>query len=295
MNPLMATLTIVRSTIEQVFSQIVADLKEAESKLQLTWPSNVDTRGRATIGSAQALLAKAYLSMKDYTNAAAKAKDVMDNTAYALVAGATGYTNMFSPNGKNSTEGIFEIQYVSSALEGNGTYSFYVPTGVPAGQLTGSYQVEPTAKIINAFETGDVRKSVSIAFNNANPPLPYVNKYQRLSAGTDANIIALRLADIILVRAEALNGLQQTSDATDMLNIIRRRAFNLPLTTASVRDFPSADDIAKGYDLTLAIENERMKELCFEGHRFYDLARTGRAQAVLNIPQEKDLMAYSAA
>jgi hypothetical protein len=284
-----ADFTIERSSVADVFKQIIADLKIAEVNLPLSYASNIDTRGRATQGGAKALLAQAYLSTKDYTNAAAKALEVMSNTTYTLASGATAYTNMFTPGGKNGAESIFEIQYVSSSLDGNGIYSFYMPIGVPAGIQPSSYQVAPTTKIVNAFEPGDIRKGVSIAFNNATPPVPYVNKYTRLTSGTDANIIAIRLSDIILVRAEALNSLGQTADAVAALNIIRRRAFALPTNAPSARDFPSANDVANGYDLTLAIENERMKELCFEGQRFYDLARTGRAQAVMGITVDKTL------
>ncbi|MDB5110276.1 MAG: RagB/SusD family nutrient uptake outer membrane protein [Mucilaginibacter sp.] len=281
--------TIARSPVSDVFNQIIADLKIAETNLPQSWASNIDTRGRGTQGGAQALLAKVYLSNNDNANAAAEALNVMNNTTYILVSGATGYTNMFSPSIKNSTESIFEIQYLTTATTGNGLASFYLPAGVPAGIQPGSYQIAPTTKIINAFEPGDIRKGVSIAFNNAVPPIPYVNKYLRLTVGTEANIIALRLADIILVRAEALNNQGQTAGAIDALNIIRRRAFGLSLTATSVRDYPSANDVANGYTLTLAIENERMKELCFEGHRFYDLVRTGRAATVLNITTNKTL------
>jgi hypothetical protein len=284
-----ANFTMAKSPVSAVFSQIIADLKIAEASLPLTWTSNIDTRGRATQGGAQALLAKVYLSNNDNTDAAAEALNVMNNTTYALVSGATGYANMFSPSVKNSTEAIFEIQYVTTSTTNNGLFSFYIPSGVPAGIQPGSYQVAPTTKIVNAFETGDIRKAVSVAFNNANPALPYVDKYTRLTSGVEPNIIAIRLADIILVRAEALNNLGQTGAATAALNTIRRRAFGLPLTTASVRDFPSANDVTNGYTLTLAIENERMKELCFEGHRFYDLVRTGRATAVLGITANKTL------
>ncbi|PTR01509.1 SusD-like starch-binding protein associating with outer membrane [Mucilaginibacter yixingensis] len=281
--------TIARSSSDQTYDQIIADLKLAETNLPVSYPNNVDTRGRATQGGAKALMAKVYLARKDYTNAAAKALEVMNNTTYTLVSGQTGYTNMFNPASKNSTESIFEIQYVSSSSEGNGTYSYYVPTPAPAGTQGSSYQIVPTSKIINAFETGDIRKAVSITMSPATIPVPFVGKYIRLTSGLDANIIVMRLADIILVRAEALNELGQTADATAALNIIRRRAFGLPLTTTSVRDFPSANDVANNYDLRLAIENERMKELCFEGHRFHDLVRTGRAAAVLGITTNQTL------
>jgi hypothetical protein len=164
--------------------------------------------------------------------------------------------------------------------------------GLPSGIQTGSYQIAPTTKIVNAYAAADIRKKVAVTTNApAAPtkPVPYVNKYARLISGAEPDIIALRLADIILVRAEALNALGQTAAATDLLNMIRRRAFAQPPTTASVYDFPSTDDLANNYDLTGAIENERFKELAFEGQRFYDLVRTGRAAAVLGISADQTL------
>lgn len=282
-----ADFTIARSSVDDIYKQIIADLKQAEASLPVSYPSNIDTRGRGTKGGAQALLAKVYLSTKDYTNAAAKALEVINNSTYTLASGSAAYSSIFSANGKNSTESIFEIQYVSSSSQGNGLFSFYMPTGTPAGIQPGSYQIAPTTKIINAYEAGDIRKAAALGLTSNN--IPYVNKYARLTNGTEPNIFVTRLADIYLVRAEALNNLEQTTDAAAALNIIRRRAFGLPLTAASVRDFPSANDIANGYNLTLAIENERFKELAFEGQRFYDLARTGRAKDVLGITADKTL------
>jgi len=288
-----ADFTIGRSSVDSTFQLIVSDLHQAESLLPQTWPATVDTRGRATQGGAQALLAKVFLSMKKYDSAAANAQYVMNSPTYSLVTGAAAYANMFSTSGKNGTEAVFEVQYVSSTQQAHGLYSFYMPTaGIPAGIQPGSYQIAPTSVIQNAFQTGDIRQKVAVAMSTPvapATPVPYVNKYPRLTSGAEPDIIAIRLADIILVRAEALNNLGQTQAATDMLNMIRRRAFAQPLTAASTYDFPNADDIAKGYDLTLAIENERFKELAFEGQRFYDLARTGRAQAVLGITADQTL------
>jgi len=279
-----ADFTIAKSTMAQVLDQIIADLKIAKASLPVSYGDAFSTRGRGTQGSASALLAKAYLTKKDYANAVTEANGVIANTTYTLAQGSAAYANMFSASGKNSAESIFEIQYVSNSSESNGIFSFYMPpNGIPAGQTGGSYTVVPTTKIINAFEAGDIRKAGSISVSTATLPLTYVNKYVRQTSGPEPNVIQLRLADIYLIAAEAYNGLGQTTEASNMLNIIRRRAFNLPLATVSVRDFPSADDISKGYTLALAIENERFKELCFEGHRFFDLVRTGRAETVLNI------------
>jgi starch-binding outer membrane protein, SusD/RagB family len=281
-----ADFTIARSPVDSVFRLIISDLKAAESTLPATFAAAASTRGRASQGAAKALLAKAYLSVKNYDSAAAKALEVMNSPVYTLVSGAAAYSSMFSTGGKNSTEAIFEIQFVSSSSQANGLFSLYVPVnGIPAGIQPGSYQITPTAKIIDAYETGDIRKNAAVGLTTSDPALPYVNKYTRLTSGTEPDIMALRLADIILVRAEALNSLGKTAEATEVLNIIRRRAFAEPLTSPGTHDFPYGSET----NLTLAIENERFKELAFEGHRFYDLVRTGRAEAVLGITADQTL------
>ncbi|WP_436486584.1 RagB/SusD family nutrient uptake outer membrane protein [Chitinophaga sp. ARDCPP14] len=281
-----ADFTIARSPVDSVFQLIISDLKAAEAALPATFAAAASTRGRASQGAAKALLAKAYLSVKNYDSAAAKALEVMNSPVYTLVSGAAAYSNMFSTGGKNSTEAIFEIQFVSSSSQANGLFSLYVPVnGIPAGIQPGSYQITPTAKIIGTYETGDIRKNAALGLTTSSPAVPYVNKYTRLTSGTEPDIIALRLADIILVRAEALNNLGKTAEATEALNIIRRRAFAEPLTAPGAHDFPYGGET----NLALAIENERFKELAFEGHRFYDLVRTGRAEAVLGINADQAL------
>ncbi|TDW97482.1 RagB/SusD family nutrient uptake outer membrane protein [Dinghuibacter silviterrae] len=283
-----ADFTIGRSSVDSVYLLILSDLHAAESGLTQTWAAQVDTRGRATLGGAQALLAKVFLSLKNYDSAAANALAVMNNPTYSLVLGSAAYSNMFSTSGKNGAESIFEIQFVSATNQSNGLFSFYMPTtGLPSGIQPGQYQIAPTAKIMSAYAPGDIRAAAALGTSSA--AVPYVNKYDRLINGTEPDIIALRLADIILVRAEALNDLGQTAAATSLLDTIRRRAFALPLSSASVYDYPDADDQANGYTLALAIENERYKELAFEGYRFFDLVRTGRAAAVLGITANQSL------
>lgn len=284
-----ADFTIARTSTDSIYQQIISDLQAAAATLPVSYAAAASTRGRASQGAAKALLAKVYLSQKNYDAAAAKALDVMNNTLYSLVSGSAAYAGMFSPNTKNSSEAIWEIQYLNASAQNNGLYSFYIPvTGVPAGIQTGSYQIAPTDTIVKSYEAGDIRKNAALGVSVAgpnNPSVPYVNKYNRLTNGTEPDIIALRLADIILVRAEALNNLGKTADATDLLNMIRRRAFGLPLTTPSAHDYPQPSDGT----LTLAIEKERFKELAFEGQRFDDLVRTGRATAVLGIKPEQTL------
>jgi len=94
------------------------------------------------------------------------------------------------------------------------------------------------------------------------------------------NIPLIRYADVILMYAEALNevGYQGDADALANLNLIRARA-GLAKKTAA--------DLGSQQSFRLAIEQERRVELAFEGHRWFDLVRTGRALAVLNSKKEQ--------
>jgi hypothetical protein len=125
-----------------------------------------------------------------------------------------------------------------------------------------------------------IRKGSSIKFNNvvsegwsdsywSKTSYPYINKYR---ADDKSDNYILRLADIILLKAEALNELSASgwSGAATLVNQVRNRV-NLGVT--------SATDQAT---MRLAIENERRLELAFEGHRWFDLLRTNRVTTVMN-------------
>jgi starch-binding outer membrane protein, SusD/RagB family len=272
--------TIPRATPEQVYTQIIADLTNAEQRLPQSYPTAFQTRGRATLGAAKALMARVFLYRKEYQQAAEKAVQVMAIPIYSLVNTAN-YASIFTPGGKNSTEGIFEVQYISSSQEGTDIWRRYLPSarnGSPAN-TGGDYWAAPSAEIINAFAPGDIRKDINIAVSTTPPfnqaGLPYVNKYKRTATGEDPNIYVIRLADVILIRAEALNELNQTGEAVQLVNQIRNRA-GLPDTDAASQE-----------ELRNVIANERMLEFAFEGQRWHDLVRTGKAQAELGINENQ--------
>ena len=140
----------------------------------------------------------------------------------------------------------------------------------------------PTNSLSKAFDdAGDaVRKASSIKFNNvvsegwsdsywAKTSYPYINKYR---ADDKSDNYILRLADLVLLKAEALNELSASgwSAAAPLVNQIRSRV-GLAATAAT--------DQAT---MRLAIENERRLELAFEGHRWFDLLRTNRVIPVMN-------------
>ncbi|AYB33386.1 RagB/SusD family nutrient uptake outer membrane protein [Chryseolinea soli] len=240
-------LDVARDPVAKVYDQIIADLTFAEQNLAAG-----GTKVRASKYAATALLARVYLYKGDYANAKTKATDVITNGGYDLL----DYADVFTDE---SAESIFEIDFTELNRNRIAEYNF-------PKTLNGRREVAPTASILAAYETGDERFAGSIAFAGT---LAYPIKYDDLSLGAD-NVIILRLAEMYLIRAEAEAELQgNVSNIQGDINVIRTRA-KLPDTSAS-----------SFADLLRAIEKERRVEFAFEGHRWFDLVRTGRAVEVL--------------
>lgn len=266
-----------RQPVDVVYDQIIADLMEAEKSLNATMPNKY----RATKGAAKAMLARVYLNrigvngttaaqkQDYYQKALAKCEEVMADPQYKLVDGDK-YADIFTVGKQNTSESIFELSFRPNiSQEGNGLDNETVPA---AGN---SYRTIPDPKLIAAFTAsiGDKRKDINIAtFNGKTYNKKYcagdpsITSNRRLQ---DCNVIILRLADVVLMRAEALVELNRSNEAIPYLNQIRSRAGLQPTTATSQSD------------VRFAIENERYLELCFEGNRWFDLVRTGRAQAII--------------
>jgi len=151
--------------------------------------------------------------------------------------------------------------------------------------------VTPSHDLVNAFDAAgdDVRKNATILFEQApwadefwslqvNGQVPFAYKWRSANgwASTNRQYI-FRLADIILLKAEALNALGRVEEAATEVDRIRARV-GLDPTTAATQD-----------EMALAIETERRLELAQEGQRWDDLKRYGRAIAVMSNLQEIDL------
>jgi hypothetical protein len=139
-----------------------------------------------------------------------------------------------------------------------------------------------------AYETGDLRKAVSLSagFTNSSGVfvnIPYVKKYNHgfTQVGqTNDNFPLLRYADVLLMIAECLNeqGFAANGEAFDLLNQVRTRA-GLQKKTAGNAD--PALNINSQAAFRDAVFHERQVELAFENHRWYDLLRTGNAVTVM--------------
>jgi len=260
-----------RESQEKVYTQIENDLKDAGSLL----PAAYDAKnvGRVTKGAALTLLGKVYLTEKKYADAVSTLNQVL-SLGYSLLP---SYADVFDPKKKNGAESIFEVQYQG----GNdlGEYSTFIYTFAPRkskGAVTGFTQSTPggwnipSKDMIAAYETGDLRKNVSIGLNFKSPvtglTVPYINKYNHphtIYGRTDDNWPVLRYSDVLLMLAEAINEQSgPTSKAYDYLNQVRARAGLVALGGLDKQSFREK------------VLNERRIELAFENWRWFDLKRT---------------------
>ncbi len=288
--------SVPRAPVSDVYALIEADLKYAVDNLNYTAPQV----GRATKGSAQALLGKAYLYQNRFSQAATVLDNLILNGPYDLVE---DYNQIFENENENNVESVFEIQY--SDAEGAGFDCLQCSEGNVAVGFNGirnysgpefdsgfSFNV-PTQEVVDAFEDGDLRKDVAIldieawaqqtgaTYSTGNEHTGYFNRKYIARKGDlntgDQNLTnpnnyrAIRFADVLLMAAEAYNrGSLGDTKAQEYLNRVRARAFG----------DTSHDVTSTGVALTDAIAHERRVELVGEGHRFFDLVRTGRGAEI---------------
>ena len=293
--------TIDRAPKEDVYALIEQDLIFAADNLNYV---EAET-GRVSKGAAQGMLGKAYLYQNKFTEAATVLEDLIDNGPHRLLTTAE-YPNLFERDWENNVESVFEIQYSDvdggsfecfQCLEGNYTVYFNGPRDFvdSTDKFDAGYSFNvPVQNLVDAFETGDLRLKNSILDIDQwivdNPGSSYnenagyeqtgyffsklmarkgdLNRSDPALTNPD-NYRALRFADVLLMAAEALNrGNISDSRALIYLNRVRNRAM-LPSVNLS------------GSNLTEAIYKERRIELCGEGHRFFDLVRTDRAEGTI--------------
>lgn len=248
---LIANSEIMRSSVSDVYAQIISDLQSAENMLPVTFGNSADDKTRATKWAAKAMLARVYLYRQDYANAEAKATDVINNGGFSLVPGAR-YVDIFLGG---SNESILEV--FASASDQNGLAFLCLP----AGRYEHGASASIANKLIASVAIGDLRGETIKPNDAFGLGFFYCNKYTDLATGSDQPIV-LRLAEMYLIRAEAM--LMQSGSADADLNLIRNRAGLANITGATLDD----------------ILDEREIEFSFEGHRWNDLIRTDRIDAV---------------
>ncbi|MGZ3871512.1 MAG: RagB/SusD family nutrient uptake outer membrane protein [Mucilaginibacter sp.] len=261
---------IARTPAADVLKQCLADLKVAEANLTFGYTNENERAVRANKGSALALEAHIEAWTHDYAACEKSAAQVISDGGYSLVTDTSQFSKIFI--GK-SIEGIFEININYGQNEGLAVnYYGYTPTlGYPFVYSKGAPEWPLNTEYVNKIYTDTLDMRYAKYFfqaqsSNNGQTIKYDNIiYADGSAKNDPrlsnNLIIFRLADIILLRAEALNHLHRDGEALVLLNQVRHRA-------------QIADYTGTGDDLTRTILEERLRELFYEGQAFYDLVRT---------------------
>lgn len=295
---------IPKSTEAQIYALIDADLTFAEQHLPQNWSPSAGSAskypGRLTSGAAKALHAKTYLYRQNWSSALALCESVINSTEYELTP---QFWQIWKTAGENNKESIFEIQAYQSAGAVDNYWSWWgTQQGVRgAGEWNlGWGWNTPTQDLVDAFETGDVRKPSTILFSGQSddpttggfgrtlPPYPtiparYWNKKTYADPAEQAvvgdltgaayiNQRVLRYSDVLLMAAEAANELGGAANAIlaeDYVNAVRNRA--------GLGDISFTNQAA----MRTIIKRERRSEFAMEGERFFDLVRWGDANAIL--------------
>ncbi len=266
-------LEVTREPANIIYDAILKDFDDAANKLPFSYSgSNI---GRATMGAALALKCKVYLTLNLYSDVVVTAELI---TAYKQYSLMNQYEEIFATENENGIESIFEIQYMISD-EGSLGSSY---AGFMAPPSQGGYGDNPVTKqMYDIYGEGDFRRDVNILKDDgaaASILEPYyVNKYDErgvLVTENGDNYIIIRYADVLLMEAEALIAIDENNDkAYELFNQIRRRAHGLPI------NLESEHDLMRGLTQEQFVDNillERRKEFAFEGHRRFDLLRTGK-------------------
>ncbi len=265
------TRNMTRTPVTNIYNQIIEDLKNAQELLKTDYSVSVNgERTRATSWAATALLARVYLFKGDWMNAEQQAAQVISNTDFFNLEDDLNNTYL-----KTSREAIWQLQVIDNypwaTKEGN-HFLPYDQSSTPNYYLTD--------QLAMAFEDNDKRKinwtgMYTDTFVQPHKDYYYPAKFKSRQ-GNPGNITEyytpLRMAEQYLIRAEARVQQNKLTEAADDVNIIRSRA-GLPALSSSLSQT----------DLLQAISQENRIEFFAEwGHRWFDLKRTDKANAVLS-------------
>jgi hypothetical protein len=253
---------IARASSQEILELIFDDYEFALNNLSTT----SENPGFANEFAVRAALARLYLYLGEWSEAESFANDVITSGNYTLDPEFSSVVLEDFPE-----ESIFEVGY--TLADDPGTNSTIGLNNL----FMGRREIIPSNQAILALasvESGD--RFSSIEFNTENLK-GSDNGWSVAKYGTadedNNNVVVFRLAEMYLIRAEArarLGNVTGTNSAQSDINVLRARA-----------NAPSVPNITQNQMLDV-IEEERRYELAFEGHRWYDLVRTGRATAVMS-------------
>lgn len=288
--------SLAKTSGTQILEQMVADLKKAELLVPLTYGNLKYDKGRITRYVVNALLADIYLWMDKYAECVTECDKVINSRSFGLVNGEDMFDRVFYQG--NSSESIFELQYDAQKL--NPFYQMHNPGSRRWGAAPHLTEMIYGIDEINTVPLVDFRGD-NAAYRGTDFTIwKYIGADKegdvfRTFEQSFAHWIFYRYADILLMKAEALNQQNKPLDASRLVKTIRTRA--------SAIDIEAMDSTSQA-SMTAFILQERQREFAFEGKRWYDVLRNAKRNnyeglslildmAAVSIPSDRQQAAFN--
>ncbi|WP_295117817.1 RagB/SusD family nutrient uptake outer membrane protein [uncultured Chitinophaga sp.] len=278
---------MAKSSADSILNQVVLDLKTAEPLLPLTYGNQAKDKGRATRYTVNAILADVYLWREKYAECAAECDKVINSGSFGLVGTFTSMFDELFFRG-NSAEAIFELQYDAQKI--NTFHPMLLSSTRRWGAAPHLIEEVYGIDVINAVPIVDKRgDGCSLRANDLT-----IWKYMgandagsalRAAEQSYAHWIFYRYADILLMKAEAINQMDQPLEASRLVKSIRTRANAL--------DFGMVMDSTDKQGMEEYILQERQREFAFEGKRWYDVVRNAKRNNFANFRYLTDMVGIS--
>ncbi|HSI74307.1 MAG TPA: RagB/SusD family nutrient uptake outer membrane protein [Lunatimonas sp.] len=288
------TIGVPKGTKEQVYERIRQDLEFAENYL----PDAPPLLGKPSKWSVKTVLADVYFYMGLHAEATSKAHEVIESGKFLLeeVTEADDFNNLFGREA-SSQEEIFYLKFNQNSTSGLILFTQQINTPWWGAQGYGIHTWHTSSRFYSEWSDSDLRKSFGWyvetsrtnpflagqpAFPSSGVTLISPKKYNDPDAIISTfDLPVYRYADLLLIYAEAsarANG-SPTLDGMEKLNMVHRRAYGQPAQLPSVVDFNLSDyNLESFIDLVI---RERGYEFQFEGKRWFDLVRAGKANEVM--------------
>lgn len=288
---------LAKSSQQQVYTQIIADLKYAAANTVVSFGNLADDKGRINQYTAYTILADAYLWMEDYQNCIDACNKVIQSNNYTLFPQGSQQFDWYNTvylNG-NSVEGIFELEFYAQKLNPfinmfSGTSKinkeFLAADWVVTGGLFGTD--------INDANNKDIR-GAGVSMSEATGT---ISKYTQFATATTSytHWFLYRYSDVLLMRAEALTWLQpgNVANATEAIGVVDKiRLARHALTNVNGTTISDPDPTVT-LDVSNYIFNERAREFAYEGKRWFDILRNAKRNNYANISILLNIVSASA-
>ncbi len=300
-------LELEKSPRSEIYNVIIQDLKDAEGKLPYAdeYSGSTNDIGRPNKGAAQALLAKVLLTRaqrpeaqgSDLNDANAKLDEIISSGRHGLAANYADLIYFHNPGGSedyaaHNYEVMFDLQFTSAGFGATGN-NFMSPRNSDIGKnkwTTFAAEFE----YVRSFEESDTRGDANfvLEYNNQNggdlvvynldsviwdgyrdEAMSFTKRLDpdpAVEGREEPNMKFLRYADVLLMKAEALDLLGQTNNAYEYVNMVRRRAFGKDPNSPDVDVDWVPGSLA---NFRLELYKERLKELVLENWGTIDMRR----------------------